>query len=58
MCEYKSECLKAFDTWIDFLVIGHSVCINNGLESSSEFVDTVECWWFMFGVHAVQDGRD
>ena len=45
-------------TRVDLLVGGHSVSINDGLESTSELVDLVVGWRLLTGLHAIQDGRN
>ena len=45
-------------TRVDLLVGGHTISINNGLESTSELVDLVVGWRLLIGLYAIQDGRN
>lgn len=42
-------------TWIDFLISTDPIGINNSLDSLSKCVGSVEGWWSVLGLDAVQD---
>ncbi len=42
-------------TWIDFLISTDPIGVNDSLDSLSKCVGSVEGWWSLLGLDAVQD---
>ena len=43
-------------TWINLLVVRHSISIYNGLKTLCKLVCSVKSWWLLTSSHAIQNG--
>ena len=53
--QFKESATEVTHTWVNFLVGGDTIRINDALEDARESICTIERWRFLLGCHSVEN---